>query len=187
MFDTVIIYALGLLVFGLVAYFFIIYNGLVVLKNNIEKSWSNIDVLLKQRHDELTNVIETVKGYMNYEKDVLLKVTEARTSAIRAQTVGEKAAADEFVRESLKTLFAVAEKYPDLKANQNFMQLQGRITGLENEIADRREFYNDSVTNYNIRIASLPDVFVARILSYQPKSLFKATDEDRKRIDVKFT
>jgi LemA protein len=106
---------------------------------------------------------------------------------LKAQTIGEKAAADELVRESVKSLFAVAEKYPDLKANQNFMHLQRRITGLENEIADRREFYNDSVTNYNIRIESLPDVFVARLLSYQPKILFKATDEDRKRVDVKFT
>jgi LemA protein len=158
-----------------------------MLKNNIDKSWANIDVLLKQRHDELTNIIETVKGYMGYEKDVLMKVTEARSLAMRASTVGEKAAADELVRGSLKTLFAVAEKYPDLKANQNFMHLQKRITGLENEVADRREFYNDSVTNYNIRIESLPDVFVARLLGYQPRILFKATDEDRKRVDVKFT
>lgn len=158
-----------------------------MLKNNIDKSWANIDVLLKQRHDELTNLIETVKGYMAYEKDVLQKITEARTLAMNAQSMGEKAAADELVRSALKTLFAVAEKYPDLKANQNFMHLQQRITGLENEIADRRKFYNDSVTNYNIRIESLPDVFVARLLGYKRKMLFKATEEDRRRIDVRFT
>ncbi len=174
-----------LAVLGVFIYFITIYNSLVRLRNDIDKAWSNIDVLLKQRHDELPKLIETCKGYMQYEQQTLQLIVEARTAFMKATTVTEKAQADTQVSGALKTLFAVAEKYPDLKANNNFMQLQGRITELEEKIADRREFFNDDVNTYNIRIQQLPDVFVARMLGLQRKDLFKVTEEDRRDVEVK--
>lgn len=171
---------------GFAGYVIIIFNGLVRLKNNIEKSWANIDVLLKQRTDEISRLVECVKGYMKHERGVFERVTEARASLLKARTPGEKAGSSEQVSEAVKTLFAVAEAYPDLKANENFLQLQGRITGLENEIADRREFFNDSVTHYNIRIESFPDLIVARVLGYGRKELFEAPAGDRATVGVSF-
>jgi len=181
-----ILLALGLLVIVIVGYFISIYNGLIRLKNNIQKAWSNIDVLLKQRHDELTKLIDTVKGYMKHEEGVLSKVTEARTAFLNAQNVAEKARADNMMTSALKTLFAVAENYPDLKANQSFMQLQGRISEIENQIADRREFYNDSVNIFNIRIEQIPQVIIARMLGYTRKEMFKVDDADREDVKVEF-
>ena len=174
-----------LLVVGVFLYFITIYNSLVRLRNDIDKAWANIDVLLKQRHDELPKLIETCKGYMQYEQKTLQAVTEARTAFLKATTVTEKAQADNLISGALKSLFAVAENYPDLKANANFMQLQGRISELEEKIADRREFFNDDVNTYNIRIQQLPDVFVARMLSLPHKDLFKVTEEDRRDVEVK--
>ena len=176
-----------LFVVGIFIYFITIYNSLVRLRNDIDKAWSNIDVLLKQRHDELPKLIETCKGYMQYEQKTFQLVTEARTAFLRAGSVTEKAQADNMMTGALKTLFAVAEKYPDLKANNNFMQLQGRISELEERIADRREFFNDDVNTYNIRIQQLPDVFVAKLLSLQRRDLFKVSDEDRRDVEVKLT
>ncbi|MFP4111605.1 MAG: LemA family protein [Candidatus Woesearchaeota archaeon] len=177
---------IGLLILFLIGFFISIYNSLVRLKNNIEKAWSNIDVLLKQRHDELTKLIESVKGYMKHEKGVLQKVTEARTAFMKANTVGEKAKADNVMESTLKSIFAVAENYPQLKANENFIQFQNRISEIENMIADRREFYNDSVNTFNIRIEQIPDVFVANMLNYQKKEMFKADEADRKDVKVEF-
>ncbi len=174
-----------LVVIGVFIYFITIYNSLVRLKNDIDKAWANIDVLLKQRHDELPKLVETCKGYMQYEQQTLQLITEARTAFMKATTVSEKAQADGMVSGALKTLFAVAEKYPDLKANNNFMQLQSRITDLEEKIADRREFFNDDVNTYNIRIQELPDVFVARMLGLQRRDLFRVTEEDRRDVEVK--
>lgn len=170
---------------GFVVYFTTIYNSLVRLKNDIDKAWANIDVLLKQRHDELPKLIETCKGYMQYEQKTLRLIVEARNSYSKATTVGEKAQADNLLTGALKSLFALAENYPDLKANQNFMQLQGRISELEETIADRREFFNDDVNTYNIRIQQLPDVFVARMLSLQHKEMFKVAEEDRQDVEAK--
>ena len=170
----------------IIGYFISVYNSLVRLKNNIEKAWSNIDVLLKQRHDELTKLLETVKGYMKYEERVLKEVTAARTAFMNAETVADKAKADNVMAGALKSLFAVAENYPDLKANQNFIQFQSRISDLENQIADRREFYNDSVNVYNIRIEQIPDVFIARMLGYVRKDLFKVTESDRQDVEISF-
>ena len=174
-----------LLVVGISIYFITIYNSLVRLRNDIDKAWANIDVLLKQRHDELPKLIETCKGYMQYEQKTFQMITEARTAFLQATTVGGKAQADNLISGALKSLFAVAENYPDLKANNNFMQLQGRITELEEKIADRREFFNDDVNTYNIRIQQLPDVFVARMLTLQRRDLFKVTEEDRRDVEVK--
>ncbi len=157
------------------------------LRNDMDKAWANIDVLLKQRHDELPKLIETCKGYMQYEQKTLQMITEARTAFMKANTVAEKAQADNMISGALKSLFAVSENYPDLKANNNFLQLQKRISELEERIADRREFFNDNVNTYNIRIQQLPDVFVAKMLSLQRRDLFKVTEEDRRDVEVKLT
>jgi len=175
-----------LIVVILVGYFISIYNSLVRLKHNIEKAWANIDVLLKQRHDELTKLLETVKGYMTYEKDVLTQVTRARTDFMNAKTVPEKAQADGMMTAALKSLFAVAENYPQLKANESFNQLQGRISSIESQIADRREFYNDSVNTFNIRIEQIPYVFVAGFLHYTRQDLFRVAEEDRRDVEIRF-
>lgn len=185
--GTIILWVVLILVsVGIVGYFVAIFNGMIRLKNNIKKSWANIDVLLKQRSDELPKLINSVKGYMKHERGVLTAITKARTDFLKADTMSKKAAADNVISQALKTIFAVAENYPKLRANENFMHLQERISGVENELADRREFYNDSVNTYNIRIQSIPDVLVARILSYAPEEMFKVAEEDKKDVKVEF-
>jgi len=176
---------IALVVVGVFVYLITIYNSLVRLRNDLDKAWANIDVLLKQRHDELPKLIETCKGYMQYEQKTFQAITEARTAFMKASSVAEKAQADNLVSGALKSLFAVAENYPELKANNNFMQLQGRISELEEKIADRREFFNDDVNTFNIRIQQLPDVFIAHLLKYQRRDLFKVTEEDRRDVEVK--
>ena len=184
--SIIIIAGLIFLVIGLVSYFVSLYNGLIVVSRNIDKAWANIDVLLKQRHDEIPKLISVCEGYMKYERETLEKITAARTSCIQAKSVGESSQAEGDLAQSLKTLFAVAENYPDLKANQNFTQLQGRVSYLESQIADRREFYNYSVNIYNIRINEIPDLFVARQLNMQPRELFKVAEEDKQDVNIKF-
>ena len=176
-----------LVLIGIIAYFVGIYNQLVTLKNDIDRSFANIDVLLKQRHDELPKLIDTCKGYMQYEQKTLLAVTEARTAFMKATTPAEKAQADNMVSSALKSLFAVAEKYPDLKANTNFMQLQGRITELETKIAGMRSGYNEDVNAYNIRIAQIPASFVAGFMGLKPHALFQVVEADREDVKVSFT
>lgn len=175
----------GLLLFLVLVALLLIFNGLVRLKNNIKKSWANIDVLLKQRSDEVPNLIATVKGYMDHERATLEALTKARTEILQATTLSKKAVADSVITEALKTIFAVAENYPNLKANENFLKLQTRITALENELADRREFYNDSVTLYNTHIHSIPDLVVARLLNYTDEQWFKTSEEDKAVVRVK--
>src|SRR4029077_2637895 len=148
--STVILLMFLFAIFGAVAYVVTIFNGLVTLKNDIDKAWSNIDIMLKQRHDELPKLLDVCKGYMDYERDTLQKITQARSLYQQAVSVGQKAQADQSMTSALRGFFAVAENYPQLKANDNFMRLQGRITDLESQIADRREFYNDSVNTFNI-------------------------------------
>ena len=177
---------LAIIVIAIIMYFVGLYNSLVTFKNNIDRSFSNIDVLLKQRHDELPKLIETCKGYMQYEQKTLLAVTEARTAFMRATTPAEKAQADNMVSGALKTLFAVAEKYPDLKANTNFMQLQGRITELETKIAAQRGAYNEDVNAFNIRIAQIPANLVAGFMGLQPHALFQVAEADREDVKVSF-
>jgi LemA protein len=177
---------LAIIVIAVVIYFVGLYNSLVRFKNNIDRSFSDIDVLLKQRHDELPKLIETCKGYMQYEQKTLQAVTEARTAFMRATTPSQKAQADNMVSGALKTLFAVAEKYPDLKANTNFMQLQGRITELESKIAAQRSAYNEDVNAFNIRIAQIPANFVAGLMGLQPHALFQVAEADREDVKVSF-
>jgi len=169
-----------------VLYFLSIYNNLIMLNKDIDKSWANIDVLMKQRHDELPKLVDTCKGYMTHEKTVFTDITNARSIYTNAKTVGEKAAADTAITGALKTLFAVSENYPNLKANETFLNLQTRISALENEIADRREFYNDSVNTYNIRIHQIPYNFVAGNMKYTDKPLFKATAEETADVKIEF-
>jgi LemA protein len=171
---------------GGLIYAVILYNGLVRLRNENDRAWANIDVLLKQRHDEIPNLVETVKGYMQHEQQTLLAVTEARASSLSASSVGQKALADLQVASALRGLFAVAENYPQLKANQNFLKLQNRITELEERIADRREFFNDDVNTYNTRIGQIPEVFVASFMALKPRQMFQVSDEDRKLVEVRF-
>jgi LemA protein len=171
---------------GVLIYTVILYNGLVRLRNENDRAWANIDVLLKQRHDEIPNLVETVKGYMQHEQQTLLAVTEARASSMSASGVGQKAVADLQVASALRGLFAVAENYPQLKANQNFLKLQNRITELEERIADRREFFNDDVNTYNTRIGQIPEVFVASFMALKPRPMFQVSDEDRKLVEVRF-
>ena len=156
-----------------------------MVSRNIDKAWANIDVLIKQRQDQIPQLVSVCQGYMKYERETFEKITAARASCIQAQSVGQSSQAEGDLSKTLKTLFAVSENYPNLKANESFAQLQASITYLENQIADRREFYNDSVNIYNIRINEIPDLFVARMLNMQPKDLFKAAEEDKQNIDIK--
>jgi len=157
------------LLFGALAYGVLIYNNLVRLKHNVSQAWANIDVLLKQRHEELPKLIETCQQYMAYEKDVLQKVADARASVFKARETGNVqalGAAESQLRAGLGNLFAVAENYPELRASEKFQHLQNRISQLEVQIADRREFYNDSVNASNIRIEQFPDAFIARSFNF---------------------
>jgi LemA protein len=171
--------ALLLFVVGVMVYVVILYNELVRLRNDNDRAWANIDVLLKQRHDEIPNLVETVKGYMQHEQ-------QARAASMNAASIGQKAQADLMMTGALRGLFAVAENYPQLKANENFLKLQTRISELEERIADRREFFNDDVNTYNTRIGQIPEVFVASFMSLKPRTMFQVSDEDRKLVEVKF-
>jgi len=176
------------LAIGAVLYAIVIYNQLVNLKHAVSKAWANIDVLLKQRHDELPKLIETCKQYMKFEQETLEKVMQARAAANTAREAGDVqgvGAAETQMRLGLGKLFALAEAYPDLKTNQSFQQLQTRISGLENAIADRREFYNESVNNNNVRIEQFPDVILARMFGFKAAQLLEFSEEEKKDVDVK--
>lgn len=164
-----------------------IYNNLVTLKHSVSKSWSNIDVLLKQRHDELPKLVEVCKQYMQYEQETLEKVTQARSAVMDARSGGDikqLGQAESQLRMGLGHLFALAENYPELKANNSFQQLQRRITQLENGIADRREVYNEAVNLNNVRIEQFPDVIVARILNFKDFSLLEFTEEEKTDVNM---
>lgn len=185
--DLGTIIGLAILVIALV-YGITIYNALVQIKHNVAKAWANIDVLLKQRHDELPKLVETCKQYMKFEQDTLARVIEARSkvfTAREAQNMPALGQAETGMRAALGSLFALAEAYPDLKANQTFQQLQTRISALENAIADRREFYNESVNINNVRIEQFPDLIVARMLGFKAAQLLEFSEEERKDVDVK--
>jgi LemA protein len=160
-------------------YAVIVYNGLVRLQNEIGRAWANIDVLLKQRHDEIPNLVECVKGYMDHERQTLEAVTQARAASMSAASIPQKAQADLLLTGALRSFFVVAERYPQLLANQNFLALQNRISELEERIADRREFFNDAVNSYNTRIAQLPDVLLARVMKLQPRQMFRTSEQEQ--------
>jgi LemA protein len=184
--NTVILLMFLFAIFGVITYVVTIFNGLVTLKNDIDKAWANIDIMLKQRHDELPKLLDVCKGYMDFERDTFQRVTQARSMYQQAVSVDQKAQADQSMTSALRGFFAVAENYPELKANNNFMQLQKRITELESQIADRREFYNDSVNTFNIRIQQMPDTFVASFMNLQPRPMFKVEEADRADVRMSF-
>jgi LemA protein len=164
-----------------------IYNGLVGLRENVRKAWSNIDVLLTQRHDELPKLVETCKRYMQYEQETLERVMQARSAVFKAQGKGDVTAlgaAEQQLREGLGRLFAVAENYPDLKADQGFRHLQTRISQLEETIADRRELYNEAVNLNNIRVQTFPDLIVARLFEFRQSPLLEFTEEQKRDVDL---
>ncbi len=177
--------AVVLLVTGAAIYAVIVYNGLVRLQNEIGRAWANIDVLLKQRHDEIPNLVVCVKGYMDYERQTLEAVTQARAVSMNAASIPQKAQADALLTGALRSFFVVAERYPQLRANQNFLALQNRISELEERIADRRELFNDDVNAYNTRIAQLPDAFLARVMKLQPRQMFRVNEQERQSVEVK--
>ena len=164
-----------------------IFNRLVNLKNRSEEAWSDIDVQLKRRHDLIPNLVETVKGYAKHEKELFEKVTEARAAAISSKGIADKAKAENQITEALKSVFAVAENYPNLKANENFVELQREITDTEDKTQAARRFYNGNVRDLNIAIESFPSNIIANMFSYKKKELFELDDvEERKNIEVKF-
>ena len=180
-------YVVLALIVATIIYVIVIYNRLVNLKHNVSKAWSNIDVLLKQRHDELPKLVSTCKEYMKYEKDTLERVINARSrvsDARAAGDIGALGAAEGALRIGLGQLFAVAEDYPELKANETFQHLQGRISGLENSIADRREFYNESVNLNNIGIEEFPDVIVARFFNFKAFELLEFEQSQLEDVNV---
>ena len=158
----------------------ILYNRLVSLRHAVRKAWSDIDVLLKQRYDEIPKLVEICKGYMRHERETLEAVIRARNRAAGAKTVAEHRAADGALAGLLSGLFALSEDYPELKANQNFLNLQRRISGLEDRIADRRELYNAQVNSYNVRLEQVPDVVIARLMSFQPEELYTLERPDQR-------
>ena len=168
-------------------YFVRIYNGLIALRENVRKAWANIDVLLTQRHDELPKLVETCKRYMQYEQETLERVMQARSAVFKAQSRGDVAAvgaAEDQLRQGLGRLFAVAENYPELKADSSFRHLQTRISELEEAIADRRELYNESVNLNNIRIQTFPDLIVARMFEFKQSALLEFTEEQKRDVDL---
>ncbi|MEX0959407.1 MAG: LemA family protein [Burkholderiales bacterium] len=181
--------AIGLAVIAVVIVWSImIYNNLVNLKHNVTKAWSNIDVLLKQRHDELPKLVETCKQYKEFEQDTLQRITDARSRVQDArvkQDIPALGQAESALRMGLGNLFAVFEAYPELKAVETFQHLLARISGLENSIAQRREFYNDSVNINNIRIEQFPDVLIARFFNFKAFDLLKFQEEEIKDVDLK--
>ena len=182
--QIVVIFIISLVIIGLVSWFFTIYNGLIHVKENIKKSWANIDVLLMQRSDEIPKLIKVLKSFAKHEKTMFDNVMVARKSYLGANSITEKADADNQISDALKSVFALSEAYPELRSNENFLNLQDRISGLENEIADRRELYNESVNNYNIRIQSLPDVVIANAMGLDKEEMFQVHDLKKKDVGI---
>jgi LemA protein len=179
-----------LIVLGLVVvlgiYLISLYNGLVKLRNRIENAWAQIDVQLKRRYDLIPNLVETVKGYASHERATFEAVTVARAAAVDATGVQEQAEAENMLTGALKSLFAVSEAYPDLKANQNFLNLQEELTATEGRIAYARQFYNDTVFKYNTKIQSFPAVFIAGAMRFTEREYFEADDQSRGPVEVSF-
>ena len=168
----IVLGVIGLILLALISYAIIIYNGFVALKNAIGQDWSNIDVLLKQRFDELPKLIKVCEGYMQHEKETLEAVVKARSLVNSSQNELEKLQAQNLLTDTLKSLFMVVERYPELKADLGFRQLSNRISEIEDQIADRRELYNASVTIYNTRLEQFPDLIIARLFSFPGQKLW---------------
>ncbi len=170
----------------IVGFFWLGYNGLVKRRNQVDNAWSQIDVQLKRRHDLIPNLVETVKGYAAHERGTFEAVTQARANAINAQTPADQAQAENVLSGALKSLFAVAEAYPDLKANQNFLNLQEELTSSEDRVAYARQYYNDSVLSYNTQIQKFPTVLLAGMFHFEKREFFDAAPEDTETPQVSF-
>lgn len=166
--------------------FIVMYNGLVVKRTRVDNGWAQIDVQLKRRYDLIPNLIETVKGYTTHEREVLEKITQLRTQAMGAASPKEAADTNNELSSTLKTLFAVAENYPQLKANENFMQLQEELAATENKIAFSRQFYNDVVMDYNATIQKVPQTIIASIFNFTAREFFEAPAAEKEPVKVKF-
>ena len=174
--------AVVLIVLWLIA----VYNGLIKLKNRTQEAWSDIDVQLKRRYDLIPNLMETVKGYMKHEEGVLTKVTQARANAMNAQGAAAKGEAENMLSETLKSLFAVTENYPDLKASQNFLQLQDEISDTENKIQASRRFYNGQVRDFNTKTQVFPNNLIANMLGFKDFEFFAIEEKEKENVKVKF-
>jgi LemA protein len=178
----IIIAVLVILAIWLIA----IYNGLIKLKNRVDEAWSDIDVQLKRRYDLIPNLVSTVKGYAKHEKELFEKVTEARTRAMGAKDPKEQAEAENMLSGTLKSLFAVSENYPDLKANQNFLELQKELTDTEDKIQASRRFYNGNVRDFNTKIQVFPNNMVVGMLKFKPYEFFEAEGTEKENVKVEF-
>lgn len=183
--DISLILVLAIIV-GLILYVWSVYNGLATGKVRIKEAFSGIDVQLKRRIDLIPNLIETVKGYTKHEKEVLENVTKARTSLMQAQTPHQKAESDSMLSNALKTLFAVSENYPDLKASQNFLELQQELSDTENKIAYSRQFYNSQVRDYNTMLVTFPSNMIGNMFGFKETEFFEAKEEEKEQVKVKF-
>jgi LemA protein len=181
--STLTILAVVLIIAGFSWY---LYNSIIVAKIRVSEALSQIDVQLKRRTDLIPNLVETVKGYAKHEKGLFEKVTEARASLVSAKGPEEKAAANNQLSQTLKSIFAVAEAYPDLKASQNFMELQEEVSDTENKVAYARQFYNSVVLSYNAKLQVFPNVIFAKVLNFKSAEFFGATEEDKKTVKVSF-
>ena len=184
--TTLCLGAIVILVIVAAFAFIALYNRLVVLRNRVENAWSQIDVQLRRRYDLIPNLVETVKGYASHESETFEKVTQARNMAIQAQGVAEQGKAENMLTGALKTLFAVAEAYPDLKANQNFLALQEELTSTEGKIAYARQFYNDSVMSFNTAIQSFPANMVAGLFGFVQRDYFEIEAAATEPVAVQF-
>lgn len=179
----------ALIIIGIIIFFILwligIFNSLVTSKNRVDEAWADIEVQLKRRHDLIPNLVEIVKGYASHERQLFEKIAEARAKAIGAKTMKEHAEAENFLSSTLKTLFAVAENYPDLKASQNFLELQRELTDTEDKIQAARRFYNANVRDFNIKIQIFPNNLVAHWLKFKPREFFEM-EEEKEPIKVSF-
>lgn len=182
----VIGWVIGGIIVVAVGYVALSYNGFITLKNRIDNAWAQIDVQLKRRADLIPNLVESVKGYMKHEKDVLKGVTEARSALQKAKSTQQKARASNMMTDALKTLFAVSEAYPKLQANQNFLMLQEELSGTESKIAYSRQFYNDSVLAFNTKVERFPSNLIAKAFGFTKRQFFEADESERKAVKVSF-
>ena len=180
------LYIIGVIVGFVAVWLLFTYNGLVSLRNRVKEAWAEIDVQLKRRSSLIPNLVETVKGYAKHEKSVFENVTKARSAMINASSLGAKAAANDALSGALKSLFAVAEAYPELKASENFKELQEEISDTETKVAAARQFYNTNVLDLNNTLEQFPSSLVGSWFGFQKQEFFKATEEEKKDIEVKF-
>lgn len=183
--DTLYIVLAIIVILGL--FLIAVYNSLIILKNKVDEAWADIDTQLKRRWDLIPNMVETVRGYTKHERGVFENVTKARSEAMQAKTPDEKARAENMLTDTLKSLFAVAENYPELKANQNFMDLQATLREVEDKIQMSRRYYNGTVREFNTKLEVFPNNLVAGILGFKRREFFEIADEERKNVKVDFS